>query len=229
MRTMADAIEASQLPTGCDLYAGYVNGQWPSYGPIKARFPEKIVVSITINASTPAIVLDVETGDATPTQAPGWVHVMRAAGVTPTIYCSLALWTTVRRLFERVNEPEPNWWIAAYPGCGASLYATSVAHQYQNANGYDLSVVADYWPGVDPVITDPSLPKGVIVMGVAVAQTGRLVVDGVTTDGHKHVLLGPEAAPGTGGPKAVSQGKWTDMDLSAELEAEEGHPVLFTS
>jgi len=45
---------------------------------------------------------------------------------------------------------EPHWWIAAYPGNGANLYPGAVAHQYADPGPVDLSVVADYWPGVDP-------------------------------------------------------------------------------
>jgi hypothetical protein len=77
----------------------------------------------------------------------------------------------------------------------------------------------------------PPLPKGVSIVGVCIAPTGRIVVDGVTTNGHKHVFLGPDPVAGSGGQHVVAQGSWTDLDLSDQLGSEEspGNPVLFSS
>ena len=33
MRRMADSTNAANLPTGWDLYAGYIDGRFQSYGP----------------------------------------------------------------------------------------------------------------------------------------------------------------------------------------------------
>lgn len=72
--TMFDAISVAELPAGSGYaYAGYVDGRWPTYPAIRQRFPKSPVLSIAIAASADADCLDVETGDATPSQAASWV------------------------------------------------------------------------------------------------------------------------------------------------------------
>lgn len=177
---MADAINPNNIPVGrFPLVAGYVDGprsQWPAAG--WARHAGSILVRIAVFASTNAgTVLDVETGDATPAQAPGWVQRRRTAGVDPSVYCSISLWPAVRAAFHAANVAEPHYWVAGYPGGGAVIPAGAIAHQYADpatsGGQWDLSVVADYWPGVDtggtmdwtdplanplynPAVTDPA-------------------------------------------------------------------------
>jgi len=132
------------------MVAAYVDGHYANIGAMKLRFPHALLVPIAVFASTNAgIVLDVEKGDATPGQAPGWVVKRRKAGVDPTVYCSESLWPTVRQSFHSLHVPEPHYWIAHYDGV-ALLPEGAIAKQYRNTPGYDISVVADYWPGVDP-------------------------------------------------------------------------------
>lgn len=154
MRTMYDAVTPSNIPADAQMVAGYVDGRYAWSAADWARFPGAVRVRIAVFPWTnDGHVLDVERGDATPAQAPGWVQRRRAAGVDPTVYCGLASagysWADVRAAFQAQGVPEPHYWIAAYPGIGAALYPGSVAHQYANPGPYDLSVVADYWPGVD--------------------------------------------------------------------------------
>lgn len=140
----------ARLPAGWDLYAGYVDGRWQTYGPAVLRFGSARVVPIAVFSTTNAgLVGDVENGDMTPQTAVSWVVMRRKAGVDPTIYCSLSLWPTVRAAFQTAGVPEPHYWIAAYPGNGEQLYPGSIAHQYADVGPYDASVVAVYWPGFD--------------------------------------------------------------------------------
>lgn len=152
MRTMYDSVNPENIPTSATLVAGYVDGLYRWSDADWARFPNSIHVRIACFASTnDGVVLDVETGDATPAQAPGWVQRRRAVGIDPTIYCNTTIWPQVVAAFINAGVPQPHYWIAAYPGIGPTLYAGSVAHQYADPGPYDLSVVADYWPGVDPI------------------------------------------------------------------------------
>lgn len=155
MRTMYDSVSPGAIPVTAQLVAGYVDGRYAWSAADWARFPNSTHVRIAVFPSTnDGVVLDVEPGDATPVQAPGWVQMRRAAGVDPTVYCSLTDWPAVRRAFAAAGVPEPHYWIAAYPGNGTALYDGAVAHQYADPPGsggnYDLSAVADFWPGVDP-------------------------------------------------------------------------------
>lgn len=89
MLTMYDSVDAGKLPAGGDAYAGYVSGNWPTYATVAARFPRAHLLSIAPTAAHDADCLDVEAGDATPADAPGWVRRQQARGVTrPVLYAS---------------------------------------------------------------------------------------------------------------------------------------------
>jgi hypothetical protein len=154
---MFDSVDVAGLPVGGDLYAGYVDGRYENAAAIKARFPNVPFVGIAVTASTnDGTVLDVERYDATPAQAPGWVKMRRLAGVEPSVYCAEDAWATVKAAFVAAGIQEPPYWVAAYPGGGPGIPAGAVAHQYADMGGYDVSTVADYWPGVDPAPAPPT-------------------------------------------------------------------------
>lgn len=149
-RTMYDAINVLSLPTGGSLYAGYVDGHWPSADAISQRFPRALVVRIATSPNTDAGVV----GDGPPdngdwAQWVGWVQRRRAARVDPTMYCSLSQWPAGRAAFAVARVAEPHWWVAHYSPDHA-IPAGAVALQHTSTGGYDISAVADYWPGVDP-------------------------------------------------------------------------------
>jgi len=157
MRTMYDAVTPENVPTDAQMVAGYIDGRYRSFDPLVRRCPGAVHVPIAVNAGTNGgLVLDVEQGDATPGEAPGWVQMRRENGTAfPWVYCSLAVWADVRNTFRLTGVPEPVWWIAAYPGNGPNLYPGSLAHQYASGpfgvggGDVDLSVVADVVPGLD--------------------------------------------------------------------------------
>lgn len=156
MRTMYDSVTAADIPTTATLVAGYVDGV-PRWSPADwARFPGATKVRIALDPATnDGHVLDVERGAANPDQAPGWVLRRRAAGMIPTVYCSVALWPALRQQFAAQHVEPPLWWIAAYPGGGPlNVPDGAIAHQFAGENTgsgghFDLSAVRDYWPGVD--------------------------------------------------------------------------------
>ncbi|HWU24096.1 MAG TPA: hypothetical protein VN088_21350, partial [Nocardioides sp.] len=118
----------------------------------RARFPHATVVSIAVRWTTRAQVLDVETGNATPAQAVTWCTKTMAdkPNTQLTIYCNSSVWPQVRAAFKAAGVTEPNYWVAQYDN-DPTIPAGAVAKQYQgDTHGYDKSVVADYWPGVDP-------------------------------------------------------------------------------
>lgn len=159
-RIMFDGIDPATVPAGARLYAGYVNGSWQSYAPLAAKFPNALHVSIAVNVSATARVLDVETGDATPAQAPGWVEDMRRGGNPyPVVYCNTSTWPAVRAEFAAQHVAEPLYWLAEYvedPRDVPALPSGAVALQYYDFGGYDISIVADYWPGLDPAPVAPT-------------------------------------------------------------------------
>lgn len=149
-RTMYDSVTPEHIPSTAEIVAGYVDGNFKNMDRVRQLFPHAIYVEITVFATDDiGDVLDVEKGDATPQDAPGWVIKRRAKGETPSVYCNYSTWPSVRDAFKAANVVEPYYWIADYTS-KAALIAGSVATQYEDAGPFDLSIVADYWPGIDP-------------------------------------------------------------------------------
>jgi hypothetical protein len=154
-RILYDGVNADTVPTGAWAVAGYVNGKWPSYFALLAKYPDLAHISISVNVSAIAKVLDVESGDATPAQAPQWVADQRATGnAFPVVYMSMAVWPAVKAAFvTRPDVAAPLYWVADYvtePATPPAVPAGAVAIQYYDFGGYDASVALDYWPGMDP-------------------------------------------------------------------------------
>lgn len=145
MRTMFDAVTVADIPADATMVAGYVDGRYANLPEMRIRFPRALVVSVTV-AGGDADVLDVENGDASPAQAPGWI----AAHPSGSLYCNASTLPAVRAAFG--DRPLPPIWLADYDG-DPTIPACAVAKQYASNDYYDTSSAADYWPGVDPAPT----------------------------------------------------------------------------
>jgi hypothetical protein len=155
VRIMYDSVTAAHIPRAARMVAGYLPPSRYAWSAQDwARFPSAVKVRIAIFANVNAgHVLDVEPGDATPAQAPGWVAMRRRAGLAePSVYCSYSAWPGVRAEFQRQGVRQPRYWIARYDNV-REIPPGAVAKQFINPPGsgghFDLSVVANYWPGVD--------------------------------------------------------------------------------
>ncbi|MGW4602747.1 LysM peptidoglycan-binding domain-containing protein [Streptomyces sp. NPDC004532] len=149
-RTMYDAVTPSRIPAGATMVAGYVDGHYANLPAMRARFPHAIVVSIAVSSKTRAQVLDVEPGDATPQTAVTWctdtMHDVPNSELT--VYCNASTVGAVKAAFKAKGVSLPQFWVADWDGV-AEVPAGAVAKQYKNTAGYDVSAVADHWPGVD--------------------------------------------------------------------------------
>jgi hypothetical protein len=154
-RIAHDSTNADDIPTTAGMVGGYVDGKWKWTPANWQRFPNAIHVPIACFPGTnDGVVGDVETGDMLPWELVDWVLMRRAASVDPTGYVNLSNWNPTRTEFQLRGIPEPHWWLADYDN-NPQLPAGAMAKQYANsplAGGhYDLSVVADFWPGVDQI------------------------------------------------------------------------------
>lgn len=149
-RVCYDSVNAAHLPEGGDLYLGYIDGRYANADAVRARFPGKRVVTVTVLGGD-ADMADVEPGDLTPQSVVGWVQRQRARGADPTVYCMYSEWQTIRNNFHNAGVDEPHWFVAKYDN-DPTLLPGAVGKQYGGdlPGNYDVSTVADYWPGVDP-------------------------------------------------------------------------------
>jgi hypothetical protein len=113
------------------------------------RFPNALKITISVDGN-PADVADVENGAMN-------IHQAIAGGYN-TVYCSTSSWGVNQAAYRAAGRPQPNWWVAAYPGGGAMVPAGAIAHQYLDNGMYDVNVIADYWPGIDPNPTPEVTP-----------------------------------------------------------------------
>jgi hypothetical protein len=157
MRTMYDSVTPTNIPTNAEMVAGYIDKElyrWTQRD--WDRFPHAVKVRIARLATTnDGHVLDVEDRLATPAQAPGWIRMRRAAGADPTIYCNRSTWPQVNAACDAAGVARPHYWIATGTR-QAVIPAGAVAAQHTldfKPAGFpgtvDISIVADYWPGVD--------------------------------------------------------------------------------
>ena len=153
-----DSTEPFKIPTSVPdpNYAfGYVDGLYASsFGEMGMRFPTATHVPITAipnsREALTAIISDGERFDYTPEQSAAFSAQKLEDNIVPGCYCSLSNWSSYIQAHSAigVDPADVDWWIAAYPGNGPSLYKGSIGHQYADMGTYDLSVILDGWqPG----------------------------------------------------------------------------------
>lgn len=174
MRTLYDSIDPSKIPADAEMVAGYVDGRWPTFlGELQSRFPDAVRVAITVTGQNGAHVADCESGDLTPAGAAAWAKIQLGSGYHPTIYTSASNWPAVRAAAAAagLDPSQVSYWIADYDGV-AELPPGAVAKQYRSdtAAELDYSVVADFWPGVDP---DPSPEEDSTMATATMTPTGK--------------------------------------------------------
>lgn len=133
---MFDSIDLSQFPANPRAVAGYVGGFWPTYHDLQSRYPNALLLSIAVNASEDADCLDIEPGDATPSEAAAWVRRQHARGVhRPAVYSSISSMGLVLSQLAGagIERHEVNVWTAHY---------TFDAHRC-TAGEYGLGTTAD--------------------------------------------------------------------------------------
>jgi len=121
---MFDAVDLSQIPSGADAYAGYVDGAWPTAPTLRARFPGAHILSIAVFPDDDADCLDIEQGDATPQQAPAWVRRQQARGISrPVLYCSASVVNQVlgNLAAAGISRSEVRLWSAHYTGTSGHI------------------------------------------------------------------------------------------------------------
>lgn len=174
---MFDDVDVDLLPAGYDAYAGYSDGIYANISAIKKRFPSPSVhiLTVSVKATDVADVLDVESGDASISQAPAWFKLALKSGVTkPAVYTSVSNATALVQEMAAAGIPRSSFhlWTAHYGKgqhiCGPSTCAGTAesadATQFTStANGESLdesacdpdffTVVVPPAPAPEPTLT----------------------------------------------------------------------------
>lgn len=147
---MYDSTVPEHIPPDSAYVAGYMDGAWPWMRTRPALFPKAKKLDIAVFASTQAKCLDVEKGNATPQQAPGWAKDQRALGEDPWVYCSrLSVygWQAVQDAFNAQKVAHPWYFVADYTTPRGTLMVlnghTAIAHQYADFGPLDASALTD--------------------------------------------------------------------------------------
>jgi hypothetical protein len=117
MHVQFDSVDLSQIPASAGAVAGYTGGRWPtdSHDALREKFPHAYVLSIAVNAGEDASCLDVESGDATPADVPGWVKRQLSLGkVRPCVYASLSVMPAIAASLHGVHRQTYRLWVADY-------------------------------------------------------------------------------------------------------------------
>lgn len=160
-QTAYDSTNPFAIPVNAEVVCGYVDGIYVWSQVAWARFPNSLKVTIAVSAQTDADVLDVETGDASPDEAPAWAVRQRERGANPTVYCSrLATWPPTLAAFQDAGVAQPQYWIADYTDA-AHLVPGSVCTQWSGTTTgpYDISITNGVWPN-NPTPNPPPIPEG---------------------------------------------------------------------
>ena len=167
--TMYDSTNAADIPHLAEMVAGYIDGNFPTWFEVRARFHHlsphytPTIATSPMNADRVtykvADVLDVEPGNfklggsvGWPLQYVGqWINHQRSVKPhqVPVVYVSLAFVDEVKRALDTAKVPHPAWWIADWTGV-PHLVSGSVATQYADpttsGGHFDLSVVSPDFP-----------------------------------------------------------------------------------
>ena len=137
---MYDSVNPGLIPGNVRMVAGYMDGDYAWTKEDWGRFPGAEKVIITVRGSLTGNVADVENGDMTPEQAPGWINAKQQAGKRgATIYCNRATMSTVQHY---CRGHAYYLWVADWTGV-AHIIPGTVAVQYKTVpDTYDISSVS---------------------------------------------------------------------------------------
>lgn len=186
-RIMYDSTNPADIPVSAKVVGYYVDGIYRVTPEIVKHYhPSAVLVPISAIGTHNGVVGDVEPGCIwPPANAVPWVLARRAARVDPTVYCNETYHLPlVKAVFAKAKVPLPHLWCSNYDNVPV-LRAGEIARQYANpplAGGhFDLSVVANFWPGIDGYQPPPPLPTPV----KSLSAKQLLTIDGLGLSLHQ--------------------------------------------
>jgi len=154
-----DSTSPFDIPVTAESVAYYCDGIYAvSEATVRARFPTQPLIRIAVFGQTnDGNALDVERGDATPSEAPQWVKWRHAAGIPqPWVYVNRSNRSTVENALiqEGIVSDQVALWVATLDGTQTvpagpyPVAAVQYANSLSSGGHYDLSIVNDqFGPG----------------------------------------------------------------------------------
>lgn len=142
-----DAVDVADLPAGGQVYYEYADGEWKNEVPGKLGGQR---LTIAVLDTTPADEYDVENGNQD--NPVDWAAAMREAGREPVVYCNESSALDVVTHFSQAGAKPPYFRIAAWTEDGhpptevEDYGAGTVAVQYADRGGYDVSLISPAYP-----------------------------------------------------------------------------------
>jgi hypothetical protein len=151
---MRDSVQSIMIPSGTPVVAGYADGIYVWSAEDWARHAGAVCLSIAVHPDHQADILDVERGDATPEDVPGWIDRFQRPGRrAPTIYCNRSTIDAVR---VSTGGRHFDWWAATLDG--TTEVTGAVAVQYWGAGAFDESLILDpTWVGLFDTSASPAI------------------------------------------------------------------------
>lgn len=186
------------------MLAGYVDGKnskWPELDLVICE----VLITTYPGSGERFNVIDCESEDFTPLAAYNTVLDERSVNRYPSIYCNRSTWPDVRILFQAAGVEEPPYWIATANN-EMVIPPGAVAAQFKQEAGCDVSIVEDYWPGVDVVnplqITDlVTFSDGTVYKLRGTGEVQASSVNSTPPAFHIYTIKGDDGSFYTFGPK----------------------------
>jgi hypothetical protein len=250
--TMFDSVTATDIPIDAPMVSGYGDEQVNRYrwsAQDWARFPNAVKLVTVISAATDdGDELDIETGDATPAQAPEWVRLRVAAGRSKvSLYMNRSTWPAVQQAVNAAGLADRVVYrVAQYTGTPFTLpgaWAVQYADPATSGGHYDLSYVVDLsWFGIAPAPpVFPASQEDSTVAHIAHPNGARFDLIIVGTDNGVYQSAAPTfdglaSLPGgrVGGPavtaKRIGGVSWTPdgKTMNLSIQGTDDHPYLLS-
>ena len=172
-----DSVNAESIPADTTFMMGYCDGIYSSYYDMKARFPDAIVISITVEGTPGARIADCEGGCMGIGQTAKWCLAEIAQGRRPTVYSTADFDIVIKQTLGAENISKVDWFLAGWDN-RPSIPTGYVGHQYWGGVGepYDKDIVLASWAtGKDAVpTTRPPNPQPVDVIRPVTGKYGVL-------------------------------------------------------
>lgn len=182
--TGADSVSPAGMQAGLDVYCYYAAGTFANGTAVKAHFPGKQYMGIVPRLGMGrASCLDVETGDASPSDARTFVAQWQPiAGETdkPVIYANLSTMFAVKAALASFARSKYYLWVAHWTGVPA-IPAGYDGVQYASNASEDKDTFMDYMfgPVTPPPPPPPVDPDHILVDGYELRRPDGTVVPAV--------------------------------------------------